>query len=197
MDEIEIKGEIGADPESCIFTVDRPVYAGGAAYFANRELAATSPLATKLFDIPEIQTVLIVENQVTVTKSGYEPWQQFGKQIGSKIREHLRSGASAVTEEYRKSLPSEEEIRTRVEQVLQAEINPAVAGHGGYIDLIDVKQNSIFLRLGGGCHGCGAASMTLKQGVEKAIRRAVPEVGEVLDVTDHASGRNPYYMPMH
>ena len=72
-------------------------------------------------------------------------------------------------------------------------INPGVASHGGFVELLDVQDDSIFIRMGGGCQGCGAADMTLKQGVERLIRENIPQVREVLDQTDHASGRNPYY----
>ncbi len=58
-----------------------------------------------------------------------------------------------------------------------------------------MKKNNVYIRLGGGCQGCGAADVTLKQGIEKAIRDLAPAVGEILDTTDHASGRNPYYSP--
>ena len=75
------------------------------------------------------------------------------------------------------------------------EINPALGMHGGWVQLIDVKKNSVYLRLGGGCQGCGAADVTLKQGIEKSIRDLMPYVGEILDTTDHAAGRNPYYQP--
>jgi Fe/S biogenesis protein NfuA len=78
---------------------------------------------------------------------------------------------------------------------LEREINPALGMHGGWVELIDVRKNSVFLRLGGGCQGCGSANMTLKMGIEKAIREQIPEVGEVFDTTDHAAGRNPYYQP--
>jgi Fe/S biogenesis protein NfuA len=67
--------------------------------------------------------------------------------------------------------------------------------HGGFVELIDVKNNSIYIRMGGGCQGCGAADVTLKQGIEKSIRELIPQVGEILDTTDHAAGRNPYYQP--
>jgi Fe-S cluster biogenesis protein NfuA len=97
--------------------------------------------------------------------------------------------------EFAKNIPSEEDIRTRVQKLLDSEINPAVGMHGGWVELIDVKKNSIYLRLGGGCQGCGAADITLKQGIEKSIRSLIPQVGEILDTTDHAAGRNPYYQP--
>lgn len=81
----------------------------------------------------------------------------------------------------------------KVQQVIEQNINPAVAGHGGRIALIDIRDNVVFVELQGGCQGCGMANVTLKQGVEKAIMAAVPEITEVLDVTEHAGGKNPYY----
>ena len=191
--EIAIIGEPTSNPAVCKFTVDRPVYAGGSAYFANREAAKLSPLALKLFEIPELESVLIAENQVTLSKAGFDPWPTIGKQIGVKIREHIGSGQPAVTEEYTRTVPPEAEIRNKVQQLLDREINPALWMHGGWVELIDVRKNSVFLRLGGGCQGCGAVDVTLKQGIEKSIRELIPQVGEILDTTDHAAGRNPYY----
>ena len=80
-----------------------------------------------------------------------------------------------------------------VRRVLDEEINPAVAGHGGHISLIDVKEDTAFIRLEGGCQGCGMADVTLKQGIESSIKQAVPSITTILDVTDHAGGSNPYY----
>ena len=80
-----------------------------------------------------------------------------------------------------------------VQAVLDNEINPGVATHGGKIRLIDVLDHTAFIRLEGGCHGCGAADVTLKQGVEVAIMENVPTIIAVLDTTDHAEGKNPYY----
>jgi Fe-S cluster biogenesis protein NfuA len=193
--DIAIIGEPTNNPATCKFTVDRPVYPGGSAYFGNRSATTSSPLAAKLFEIPEVENILVAENQITVTKSGYDPWPAVGKQVGAKIREHMRSGQAAVTEEFRQALPSESEIRKSVQGLLDSEINPAVGMHGGWVELIDVKSNSIYIRMGGGCQGCGAADVTLKQGIEKSIRDLVPQVGEILDTTDHAAGRNPYYQP--
>jgi Fe/S biogenesis protein NfuA len=91
--------------------------------------------------------------------------------------------------------PEAKGLRDRVQELIDTSINPAVAGHGGYIELLDVKENTVYLRMGGGCQGCGAADVTLKAGIERMIFEEVPEVTEVLDVTDHASGSNPYYAP--
>ena len=191
--EIAIIGEPTSNPATCKFTVDRPVYPGGAAFFGTREAARLSPLALKLFEVPELESVLIAENQITLTKSGLDPWPVIGKQIGVRIREHIRSGQPAVTEEYVRTVPPESEIRTKVQQLLDREINPALWMHGGWVERIDVRKISSFLRRGGGCQGCGAVDVTLKQGIEKSIRELIPQVGEILDTTDHAAGRNPYY----
>ena len=191
--EISITDEPTVNPAACSFTIDRPVYAGGSAYFSNREAAEHSPLAKRIFEIPEVENILIAENQVTVTKSGHEPWPVIGKKIGAKIREHIQSNEPAVNPEFEAALPSESDLRDKVKDLLENEINPALGAHGGFVELIDVRRNSVYVRLGGGCQGCSSAKLTLKMGIEKLIRERIPEVGEVLDITDHAAGRNPYY----
>ena len=80
-----------------------------------------------------------------------------------------------------------------VREVLDTRINPAVAAHGGHISLIDVRGPRVFVRLEGGCQGCAMSTATLKQGVESEIKRVAPHISEILDVTDHAAGTNPYY----
>ena len=87
------------------------------------------------------------------------------------------------------------ELKTRIQELIDTMINPAVAGHGGYVELIDVQDNRVYLQMGGGCQGCGAADVTLKSGIERLIKEEIPEVAEVLDTTDHAAGSNPYYTP--
>lgn len=83
----------------------------------------------------------------------------------------------------------------KVQQLLDRMINPAIAMHGGFAELVAVEDDTAYLRLGGGCQGCGLAQVTLSQGIEQAIYAHVPEITRVVDVTDHASGTNPYYEP--
>lgn len=84
---------------------------------------------------------------------------------------------------------TEEKIRT----LLTERINPAIASHGGVAHLVAVEDSTAMLELGGGCQGCGLAAVTLRQGIERAILEAIPEIEEVVDVTDHALGANPFY----
>jgi Fe-S cluster biogenesis protein NfuA len=199
MTETELQTiKIVADPKSassCLFVVDRPVYPDSSFYFGSKEAAEGSPLAECLFAIPSVKSLLIAHERITVTKEGFEEWMPVARQVGQAIRQHIASGQPAVSDELRAKLPPSEDIRRRVQEVFDRRINPAVASHGGVVQLIDVQGNTIFIQMGGGCQGCGMADVTLKQGIEVEIRSAVPEVGEILDTTDHAAGRNPYYTP--
>lgn len=84
-------------------------------------------------------------------------------------------------------------VAQAVIKVLEEQINPAIASHGGRAELVAVEDTIAYLRLSGGCQGCGMAAVTLSQGIEVAILDNVAEITEVVDVTDHASGTNPYY----
>jgi len=116
--------------------------------------------------------------------------------IGNMMRHYIPEVTSV--REYR-DLEATPGLATRegrtVQRLLDDEINPAVAAHGGYISLVDVKEDIVYIRLEGGCQGCGMADVTLKQGVEAAIMRELPNIAAVRDTTDHAGGTNPYYQP--
>jgi len=190
--EIKIKA-LPLDDQRCRFTVDRPLLANRAVFFPTVGKAQGSPLAEALFAIPGVARVLISHDTITVTRSGYGEWPELARQIGTAIRTQVQSGVAAVGDEALAGMPGEDEIRARVEHLLETQINPAVASHGGWVELLGVQANNVFLQLGGGCQGCGMADVTLKQGIETLLREEIPELGEVLDQTDHAAGRNPYY----
>jgi Fe-S cluster biogenesis protein NfuA len=193
-DNVAITGEPITDA-MCRFTVDQPVYPDKSFYFGSKEQAEGSALAERLFAIEGVKGVQISHNQVTVRKTGVDEWPVIGKQVGAAIRAFLATNEPVVSDEVRQKIPPSDDIRERVQQVLDSEINPSVAGHGGMVRLIDVKDNVVYIQMGGGCQGCGQADVTLKYGIETAIRAAVDGVGDILDVTDHAAGRNPYYVP--
>jgi len=85
------------------------------------------------------------------------------------------------------------ELAQRIIAVLEGQVNPSIAAHGGRADLVAVDEGTAYLRLSGGCQGCGLARLTLSQGIEVALREEVPELVSIVDVTDHASGTNPYF----
>lgn len=194
-EDIKITAE-PKDTETCSFIVDRPVYEGGSAYFGDPDRAKGSSLPEKLFALDGVKTVLVQDNRVTVTAEGTGgDWLPLARQIGAAIRTVLGSGEKPIADSLLDSLPPSEQIKKKIEELFAREINPAIAAHGGFVELLDVKGNEVYLRLGGGCQGCGMADVTLKQGIESSIRREVPEVGAIMDTTDHAAGRNPYYAP--
>jgi Fe/S biogenesis protein NfuA len=92
----------------------------------------------------------------------------------------------------RQRAASEDSLLKQLQEIIDNEINPAVASHGGVINLLDVEGKKVFVQMGGGCAGCGQADVTLKSGVQERLRQVDPEL-EVVDTTDHAAGENPYY----
>src|SRR6266516_2611680 len=93
----------------------------------------------------------------------------------------------------RRELDLSNPVIATVQNVLDQQVNPSIAGHGGVATLLDVKDDIVYVELGGGCQGCSMVSVTLKQGVERLIKQAIPTIREIVDVTDHAGGTNPYY----
>ena len=116
--------------------------------------------------------------------------------IANMLRHYVPEVRDVV--DYRDALPKpglETPEGEAIQRILDEQVNPAVASHGGHISLVDVQENTAYIRLEGGCQGCGMADVTLKQGVETAIMREVPTITSVLDATDHAGGENPYFQP--
>lgn len=186
------------DPAVCRFTVEVPLFEERWIRIRNREMGHLSPLAARLFEIPQVVAVSFNGNVVLVTKSGPEPWPMIARQIGPAIRTHLASGQPALSQEP-EELPKDSAqnlaLFDRVKEVIETMINPGVAGHGGFVSLLGVESDTAYIQMGGGCHGCGMADVTLKQGIVQTIRSQVPEIIQVLDTTDHAAGQNPYYSP--
>ncbi len=86
-------------------------------------------------------------------------------------------------------------MAAKVASVLDEQVNPSIASHGGRADLVAVEGTTVYLQMSGGCQGCGMAKATLTQGIEVLLREAIPEITSIVDVTDHAGGENPYYQP--
>ena len=87
------------------------------------------------------------------------------------------------------------DVYTSVQRILEDKINPAIASHGGSVSLVDLKDNTMFLQFSGGCQGCAASTVTLRDGIEEMVKREIPQIEEIIDITDHAMGKNPYYKP--
>jgi Fe-S cluster biogenesis protein NfuA len=188
--EIRITAE-PIDERRCRFVVSEPLL-DGVRRFVSAEEGRGSPLAEALFGIPGISEVVVSGGTVTVTKDTPAPWQATGRQVGAAIRSALGSGVPAVAPAPPAAASDDEALYGRVADLFEAQINPAVARHGGVVELIDVQDAMVLLRMGGGCQGCGMADVTLRQGIEVLLREKVPQIKGIVDVTDHAAGANPY-----
>jgi Fe-S cluster biogenesis protein NfuA len=186
-----------ADPDTCKFTLSRAVRSGGPFFFKNRERAAGSPLAEQLFALVGVAHVLVADNVVTVGKEASASWSELKSAIGAVIRAQLLTGTPGILDlspaMAGPPVDLNGDVAQRVVQILEQQINPSIAAHGGHADLVAVEGDAVYLRLSGGCAGCGMAAVTLGQGIEVAIFGSVPEITRVIDVTDHAAGTNPYY----
>jgi len=197
--EIRITAE-PIDNQRCKFVVNVPVLAGGVRRFTSPDDTKGSPLAEAIFAIPGlgVSEVIVSGNIVTVSKTSAEPWQAVGRAVGSAIRSILMENVPAVAPAARPatgdpSAVTDDALYEQVAKVFDAQVNPMVARHGGHVELIDVQDAVVMLRMGGGCQGCGMADVTLRQGIEGMLAQLVPEVRGIVDITDHTSGANPYF----
>ena len=194
-EEIRITAE-PIDNQRCKFVVNVPVLAGGVRRFTAPDEAQGSPLAEAIFAIPGlgVQELIVSGNLVTVVKQSPAPWQAVGKSVGAAIRAVLASDVPPVTAVPRPShAVNDDALYEQVAQVFETQVNPMVARHGGHVELIDVQDGVVMLRMGGGCQGCGMADVTLRQGIEGMLAQTVPEVRGIVDITDHTTGSNPYF----
>ena len=185
-----------ADPDTCKFTVSQLVQPGGPYFFHAKELAASSPLAEQLFALPGVAHVLIAENVVTVGKDPVASWSTLKSAIGTAIRAHLATGGPAILAAPRTTGASgrtDDELRTVIQELLDLQVNRAIAAHGGKISIVDVKDGNLFVTMSGGCQGCAASQLTLRRGFEVKVRRVAPEIVDVVDMTDHEAGKKPFY----
>ena len=185
-----------ADPDTCKFTVSRTVHPGGPYFFDDRERAGGSPLVERLFALPGVAYVLIADNVVTVGKQPGASWSGLRSAIGTGLRTQLLTGVPAILQAPANASTRERtdaESRAVVQELLDREVNRSIAAHGGQISIVDVRDGNLFIAMSGGCQGCAASKVTLRQGFEVMLRRVAPEIVNIVDTTDHAAGNTPFY----
>jgi len=194
---IGIRAEISfADPDTCKFTVSRAVHPAGSFFFANKARAAGSPFVERLFALPGVANVLIAESVVTIGKEPGASWSALKAAIGTAIRAQLLTGVPAILEMavYASTQGrSDAELGVAVQELLDKEVNRSIANHGGKISIVDVSEGRLFIAMSGGCQGCASSQKTLRQGFEVMVKRVAPEIVEIVDATDHAAGKKPFY----
>ncbi len=165
--------------------------------YADNTEALQSPVAAKIFGFPWTDKVTVGANFVEITKQDWVDWDVLEQPLKGLIEEHFQAQQGEIEENpqapagHGKNLDSTE--AKAISQLIEEQINPALASHGGYVVLHSVENNQVFLEMGGGCQGCAMSYQTMKEGIEGAIKEIVPSITQVVDVTNHSQGDNPYF----
>jgi Fe-S cluster biogenesis protein NfuA len=178
------------DPSVMGFVLDDPVQDGRDARF---DTPNDAPLATALFALDGVRRVEVSDRTIWVRKDAEASWAALKPAIAAAIRQVMDTTERPLGDDPTPDQGREPDLHAAVEALLEKQINPSVAAHGGRIAVDRVDGATVYLRMSGGCQGCAASSATLRQGVERVLRAALPQITDIVDVTDHASGANPYY----
>jgi Fe-S cluster biogenesis protein NfuA len=182
---------------TCQIKFETTISPPGTSLFETPQEAGDWPVVGAALSVAGVHSVITKGDVLIVARHESSEWSTLLVGVDAALRAVLGGGAAASAVQVpERSAPvsgDEADLRTRIERVIEAEINPAVASHGGFIELLDVQDSRVFIHMGGGCQGCAMSTATLKQGVETTLRGAIPEITEVLDTTDHAAGSNPYF----
>lgn len=181
------------DETRCTLLLSQPVRGAGVRRYASLEEAGDAPVAQAVLGVPWVAEVVVAGDELTVTKAGGSPpWSELAAQLRYAVRTAMEQGEAPPAPA--NAGPTDDDAIYRVaHEICRTQINPWVAQHGGKVELIDVQDGTVVLRMSGGCQGCGMARVTLRQGVETALRRAIPAMAGIRDITDHAAGSNPYF----
>jgi Fe-S cluster biogenesis protein NfuA len=184
-----IQTEATPNPATLKFLPGRAVLATGTLDMPNRQTAAQSPLAARLFDIPNIAGVFFGSDFISVTKTDGE-WQQIKPAVLGAIMEHYLSGAPLLAADAQPAEAAADEFFDEkdaetvaiIKDLIETRVRPAVAGDGGDITFKGYKEGIVFLHMKGACSGCPSSTATLKHGIQNLLRHFVPEVNEVRPV---------------
>jgi Fe-S cluster biogenesis protein NfuA len=180
------------DDERCNFILSRAVTEEpGIHRYASSAEAADSPVARTVLAIAGVTEVVVSGNVLTVSKKDpRQPWSAFEPRVRYAVETAMAEPVAVAAPQ---AVADDDAMFDVVDEILRTQINPSVAQHGGKVELIDVEDATVIVRMMGGCQGCGMADVTLRQGIEASLRRVLPSLKGIKDITDHASGSNPYF----
>ncbi len=207
---VKIFGKPLPDPRVCEFNIDRVVFPGKLAVHRNESVRwdrSDTPLLRRIFGVSAVESVFIESHRLIVSRTAEsmeQPWPQIGRQVGDAIRATFAEGM-VWPSDFGQAVVSAggpgntdgasakgSELFSAIERLIDTEINPSLASHGGRAKLTKVELPRAYVEMAGGCQGCGMAAQTLRDGIRVALTRKFPEITDVVDVTDHAAGTNPY-----
>jgi len=179
------------DPQTLRFILDAPVQGDATARF--EDAGADAPLAQALFAICDVRRVEVSGASIFVSSSPGVDWAVLKAPIAAAIRAVLENEALPLGDGSDAPKDDDALLLDAVSDMLDREANPAIAGHGGSVAVEQVVNGDVYLRMSGGCQGCAASSATLRSGIETMLRAALPAIREIIDLTDHGAGTNPFY----
>ena len=185
---------VPVDRDRHSFLVDPPVTFGESGHF-DKNGNGNPPFVAALLSVPGIRGVELAEGSFTVTRDPDAEWIDLDERIRYTVETTITQLANAVRATGEFGEMDDDGMYDLVAEIFEREVNPNVAKHGGKVELIDVQDAMVIVRMQGGCQGCGMASVTLRQGIEGSLKRAIPGLRGIEDVTDHAAGTNPYFAP--
>ena len=183
-----IQTEQTPNPATLKFLPGCAVMESGTANFTDPRSASRSPLAERLFALPEVTGVFLAADFITITKNGDSDWPQLKPAVLAAIMEHFTAGRPVILAEAGEDAnPAEggeedDEIVTQIKELLETRVRPAVAMDGGDIIFQDFEDGVVYLHMQGSCSGCPSSTATLKAGIENMLRHYIPEVREVCAV---------------
>jgi Fe-S cluster biogenesis protein NfuA len=182
-EQMDIMAELTPNPNTLKFRVTKQLLSKGSCNFTNKEAAADSILASRLFEIENVAGVMIGIDFVTVTKVVEAEWPEIARDVVESIRYFLQSGEPAVAKHLEESVVTGgTEIENQIRQILDDEIRPAVARDGGDIIFYGFENGVVKLHLQGACSSCPSSVFTLKMGIENRLKQSFPEIKEVIQV---------------
>ena len=180
-----IQTEQTPNPATLKFLPGCVVMPSGTANFTDLGSAARSPLAERLFALPEVSGVFLGADFITVTKSGDSDWHQLKPAVLAAIMEHFTAGRPVILSQAGEEADAAEdgeeddEVVAQIKELLETRVRPAVAMDGGDIIFHDFEDGVVYLHMQGSCSGCPSSTATLKAGIENMLRHYIPEVVEV------------------
>jgi Fe-S cluster biogenesis protein NfuA len=167
------------NPRSVKFLTDRTLVPVGSADFRTPESCARSPLAARIFDLDHVTGVFICQNFVTVTADTDEIWSTLSPQVVDALGAHLAADAPILTGGLDDHEGEGGEVESKIKEILDQQIRPAVAMDGGDIVFVEFVNGVVRLKMQGACGGCPSSTATLKQGIEARLRHFIPQVQSV------------------
>jgi Fe-S cluster biogenesis protein NfuA len=187
MDAVSIHLEFTPNPNTLKFVVNRELLPKGAVHFGSADKADKAPLAKVIFEVPGVAALLVGTNFVTVTKADDGDWDILAERVPLTMERHIAEQKPNFDADFEFEAPAqpgvaESEIETKIKEVLDAEIRPAVAMDGGDITFGKYEDGIVYLHLQGSCSSCPSSVATLKHGVESRLREVVPQIKEVVQI---------------